>query len=171
MLRVKYPSQSGDLLDSKMFSIISEIRISSRTSTNIVRSLLQAISQGDTPKLKKLTIWKSLYYVDPTLVSRAVLQLQEFVIFGGYSAHLQAILAGIQDTTNTGLRSLSVFSSSHQVSPEVLAGAAVKLERLESSWAYLSSVQLEAILTRSAGAPDSKLRKISYSQIRIKVNF
>ena len=47
-------------------------------------------------------------------------------------------------------------------SPEILAGAAVKLEEL---WVDLSSPQVEAILTRIAGSPDSKLRRLDGWQV------
>ena len=47
-------------------------------------------------------------------------------------------------------------------SPEILAGAAVKLEELR---AELSSPQLEAIFTRIAGSQDSKLRSLDGWQV------
>ena len=54
---------------------------------------------------------------------------------------------------------LAIIYLSH-VTPEILAGAAVKLESLELE-SMPSSVQLEAILTRSAITQDSRLRKLS----------
>ena len=57
----------------------------------------------------------------------------------------------------------SATSSPTQLSPDILAGASVKLEELKIE-SQLSSVQLEAILTRSAGAQDSKLRKLVINQ-------
>ena len=50
------------------------------------------------------------------------------------------------------------------VSPDVLAGSAVKLERLEVR-SKLSSVQLEAILARVAATQDSRLREFNYDQV------
>ena len=93
--------------------------------------------------------------------------MQEFVVIGGLSAQLQAILTGIQDSTNTtGLKSLTVQSGSLVlVSPDVLAGAAVKLEKLEVRRSRLSSVQLEAILARVAATQDSRLREFNYDQV------
>ena len=111
-----------------------------------------------------MTLVNSLLHIDPTLVSRAALTVQEFVITGGQSAQLQAILTGIQDSTNTGLKSLTVQSGSLVlVSPDVLAGAAVKLERLEVR-SRLSYVQVEAILARVAATQDSRLRRFNYDQ-------
>ena len=70
-----------------------------------------------------------------------------------------AILTGIQDSTNTSLKYLHLGSDSlTRVSPDIVAGAAVKLERLQ---AHLSSPQLEAILTGIAGSQDSKLRELT----------
>ena len=53
----------------------------------------------------------------------------------------------------------SATSSPTQLSPDILAGASVKLEELKIE-PQLSSVQWEAILTRIAGSQDSKLRKL-----------
>ena len=51
MLRVdalQFPSQSEELLNSKILSIIPEIRISPSSGLNIMKSLLEAISKGET---------------------------------------------------------------------------------------------------------------------------
>lgn len=112
MLRVNpglYLSQADDLLTSSILSKVPEIRIFPNTGPDIVESLLQVVSEGKAPKLKKITV------------------------------------------------SLATASLS-QLSPEILAGAAVKLERFSAG---LSSVQNEAILTRSATTQDSRLRELS----------
>ena len=108
-----YPSQADDLLTSSILSKVPEIRIFPNTGPDIVESLLQVVSEGKAPKLKKITV------------------------------------------------SLATASLS-QLSPEILAGAAVKLERFS---ARLSSVQNEAILTRSATTQDSRLRELSCYQM------
>ena len=108
-----YPSQADDLLTSSILSKVPEIRIFPNTGPDIVESLLQVVSEGKAPKLKKITV------------------------------------------------SLATASLS-QLSPEILAGAAVKLERFS---ACLSSVQNEAILTRSATTQDSRLRELSCYQM------
>ena len=165
---VKYPSQAEALLDSRILYAVPEIKISHATSPIILEeSLLQVVGQGKTPRLKKMTLdlYQDLYHIDPTLVSRAALTVQEFVIIGGLSAQLQAILTGIQDCTNAGLKSLTVESDSLDlVSWDVLAGAAVKLERLEVR-SKLSSVHVEAILVRVAATQDSRLRRFWYGSL------
>ena len=77
-----YPSQAGDLLTSSILYKVPEISIFPSTGQDIVESVLQVVSEGDTPQLKKITF-------NSTIVSLT------------------------------------------QVSPDILAGAAVKLERLE----------------------------------------
>ena len=76
-----YPYQADDLLDSSILYKVPEIEIFP-SYYGQVESLLQVVSQGDTPQLKKITF-------NSTIVSLT------------------------------------------QVSPDILAGAAVKLERLE----------------------------------------
>ena len=73
MLRVD-PGQH--ILDSMILYIVPEIKISHRTGLNIVRSVLEAIKDGETPLLKKMTSHRALRFIDPTLVSTAILQLQ-----------------------------------------------------------------------------------------------
>ena len=162
--RLKYPSQAKALLDSGVLYVVPEIKISPASSLIILESLLQVVGQGETPQLKKMTLDISLHYIDPTLVFRAALTVQEFVITGGLRAQLQAILTGIQDCTNAGLKSLTVESDSLDlVSPDVLAGAAVKLERLVVR-SRLSYDQLQAILARVAATRDPRLRNVQNTQ-------
>ena len=115
-----YPSQTEDLLTSSILYLVPEIRISPNTGKDTVESLLQVVSEGVTPHLKKITL------------SSATAPLT-------------------------------------QISPENLAGAAVKLVELEIR-SRPSSVQLEAILTRSAGTQDSKLRKLVVSNQRVDLS-
>ena len=103
----QYPCQADDLLTSRVLYIVPEIWISYSTSLGLLESLLQVISEGKTPLIRKLDCFVEL---------------------------------------------------APQVSPEVLAGAAMKLESLRSE---MSSPQLEAILVRIIGSPESKLRKIA----------
>ena len=103
----QYPSQADDLLTSRVLYIVPQIWISYSTSLGLLESLLQVISEGKTPLIRKLNCFVEL---------------------------------------------------APQVSPEVLAGAAMKLGSLRSE---MSSPQLEAILARIVGSPDSKLRKIA----------
>ena len=162
--RLKYPSQAKALLDSGVLYVVPEIKISPASSLIILESLLQVVGQGETPQLKKMTLDISLHYIDPTLVFRAALTVQEFVITGGLRAQLQAILTGIQDCTNAGLKSLTVESDSLDlVSRDVLAGAAVKLERLVVR-SRLSYDQLQAILARVAATRDPRLRNVQNTQ-------
>ena len=110
-----------------------------------MRALLEAVEEGITVQLKKLDL-DLISSIESILISRAVLKVQEVEITGGQSAQLQAILTGIQASTNTGLKSLDLGSASlTQVSPDILAGAAVKLEIFR------------AILNRSASTQNSKL--------------
>ena len=80
--RLKYPSQAKALLDSGVLYVVPEIKISPASSLIILESLLQVVGQGETPQLKKMTLDISLHYIDPTMVFRAALTVQEFVITG-----------------------------------------------------------------------------------------
>lgn len=165
--RIKSTEDREKFLQASRLPLVSEFRIGSGTEVWILSALLEGIADGITVRLKKLEL-NIVGAVCPSLMSRAVLKLEECLIYGGQSAQLQAILTGIQDSTNTSLKSLTLGSRSlpaplPQVAPGILAGAAVKLEELDI-WSQLSSVQLEVIFTRIAGSQDSKLRKLTYYQ-------
>ena len=80
MLRV---GPGRDILDSRILYIVPEIKISYSTSRDFLSSVLEAIREGKTPHMKRMTIHTDLRYIDPTLVSSAVLQLEECVITAG----------------------------------------------------------------------------------------
>ena len=73
---------------------------------------------------------------------------------------LRAILDGLTNNTNTSLRFLNLtgYWKAFNVAPDILAGAAVQLESLKVS--DISDTQVEAIFTRLAAAPDSRLKHL-----------
>ena len=76
---------------------------------------------------------------------------------------VESILQVVSEGKTLQLKKIIVSSPSGplaQLSPDIFAGAAVKVERLKLL-SMPSSVQLEAILSRLAGSQDSKLRKLS----------
>ena len=168
----RYPNQKKYLLNSRLRSLVPEIWFYRFADLDLAKSLLESIRDGVTPQLKKLTITVSsgwdLVNINPSLVSSAVLKLEECIIFSG-GQHVkaifkcyQAILTGIRDSTNSRLRHLhlDLGYGIHTVSPDLVAEAAMKLETLR---AILSSPQLEAIITRLADTQDSRLRRLSVS--------
>ena len=100
MLRVG-PGQ--DILDSRILYIVPEIKISYSTSRDVLSSVLKAIREGETPHMKKMTIHRALCFIHPTLVSSAVLQLEECVITDGQRSQLEAIMTSIAETGESKL--------------------------------------------------------------------
>ena len=81
---------------------------------------------------------------------------------GPGNANVESLLRAISEGKTPLLKELAGSVFSHplaHVSPGILAGAAVNLEGLRAG---LSSLQLEAILTRIARSQDSKLRKLKW---------
>lgn len=154
----KYPNQKKNLLNSGLLSLVPEIWISSFADEDLAKSLLESIRDGVTAQLKKLFITINLGW-DRRLVSSAVLKLEECVISRGSQYH-QAILTGIRDSTNTGLRHLDLGFAVYPVAPDLVAAAVMKLETFRAD---LSGPQLEAIITRLADTQDSRLRRLSVS--------
>ena len=143
-----------------MIALVQEIRITADTGT--VRSLLELVRDDVTPQLKKLDLSSVAFtYIDPALVSSAVLKLEQCIIRVAQPGQRQAILAGINNSANTNLRYLDLGGVSGvwlwAVAPDIVAGAAMKLETFK---ARLSSLQAQAILTMLAATEDFRLRDL-----------
>ena len=143
-----------------MIALVQEIRITADTGT--VRSLLELVRDDVTPQLKKLDLSSVAFtYIDPALVSSAVLKLEQCIIHVAQPGQRQAILAGINNSANTNLRYLDLGGVSGvwlwAVAPDIVAGAAMKLETFK---ARLSSLQAQAILTMLAATEDFRLRDL-----------
>ena len=154
-----------------MILLVQEIRITADTNTGAVRSLLESVRDDVTPQLKNLTISaQALVNIDPTLVSEALLKLQECRITGFLQQSvLQAIYASINNSnTSLSLRKLLLDDTPpFLVDPDVLAGAAVKLEKLR---ARLSSHKLEAVISRLADTEDSRLRQLEVCGVLVSIS-
>ena len=74
------------------------------------------------------------------------------------SPQMEAVLAGISNSTITSLRYLDLGDDEiHHIAPDIVTEAAMKLE---SFGAPLSRPQVEAVLTRLADSQDSRLRNL-----------
>ena len=165
----KYPNQKKDILNSGLLSLVPEIWISPFADRNLAKSLLESIRDGVTAQLKKLSITirdgRYINPIDPSLVSSAVLKLEECIIFSGGQhvkaifKYYRAILTGIRDSTNSRLRHLHLIGGVYTVAPDLVAAAAMKLETFRASLLYRA--QVEAIITRLADTQDSRLRRLS----------
>ena len=142
-----------------MIALVQEIYIPHfRPGKDTVVSLLKFIRDGVTVNLKKLTIGDgSLNNINPGLVSRALLKLQDCIIYGAQPGQVQAIFAGIKDSASISLRNLDLIYQDLELAPDMVAGVAMKLETLK---ARFSSAQVEAIITRLAASEDSRLRQL-----------
>ena len=101
--RIKSTEDREKFLQASRLPLVSEIRIGAGTEIWILSAFLQGIADGITVRLKKLKL-DIVVAVCPSLMSRVVLKPEEVVITGVQSAQIQAILTGIQDSTNTSLK-------------------------------------------------------------------
>ena len=155
----RFPDQRVDLRGSRIIRLVPEIRIW-RADHNLLRFVLESVMDGETVQLKKLTTYCGLAYIDPGLLSSAVLKLQDCNINFAQQGQQKAILAGIRDSASRSLKNLELGFLAFddlQVAPDIVAGAAMKLERLKTR---LSSPQMKAIIIRLAATEDSKLREL-----------
>ena len=158
----RFPEQAQDLLGSRIISLVSEIRIcphwNKLTLLTLTKLILESVSAETASKLKKLSIFGlRLDNIDPGLLTNAVLNLQDCRITGATLGQQEAIITGMRDSTDTNLKHLELAMINPQVTPDVLAGAVIKLESFMGS---LSSPQLEAVLTSLATTQDPKLRSL-----------
>ena len=161
MLRVdpwQFPSQSEDLLSSRILSIVPEIRISPSAGPNILRSLLKAIRKGETKHLKKMT---SHLYNNPTLVSSAIVQLEECVITGSVQfCDLLAILARVAASEDSKLRELAFQGSTRRMDMDssVMVDALVKLKTIgyDLGSLELSDDQVTSLFSRIRESQDHR---------------
>ena len=120
--------------------------------------ILEFIRDGFPVQLKKLTIYRGLANIDPGLLSSVVLKLEDYTLDAGATPGQQeAILGWIRDSTSTSLKHLDLGGGDLQVAPDIVAGAAIKLETLKAS---LSRPQVEAVITMMAASQDSRLRDL-----------
>ena len=141
-----------------------QIKIRGSPDKTIVEPLLKSIRDGVTVQLEELTLYigPGLRYIEPNLVSSAVLKVEDCTIFGLSRSQLLAILDGVIHNTNTTLRFLKYGGcwETQNVAPNILAEAAMKLESLEVF--YLHTIQLYAIFTWLAATPDSRLKNLRF---------
>ena len=155
----KHPEQAEDLLQSRIIALVPRIYISRNFSASMVESLLEFIRDGVTLQLKKLVISDDVTpNIDPALVSAACLNIQHSQIFGAQPSHYQAILVALNNNPSNKLRQLLIWPAVPgvvQVDPDIVAGAAMRLETFYSE--SFSTPQMVAILTRLAATEDSRL--------------
>ena len=157
-----FPGQGQVLLGSRIISLVTEIWISG-ADDHLMDLFLRSVEAGVTVELKKLTIDDEGVYVgsiEPGLLSRAVLKLQDCTIHGVQLVQQEAIIAAISNSV-TSLRRLKLFlsrpgSEVSQMAPDIVVGAAMKLEGLT---VRLSSPQMEAVL---AGISNSTITSLRY---------
>ena len=130
----------------------------------MVRPLLEAISEGETPKLKKLNIrCLALNRIDSTLVSRAVVQVQECVITGG-RFHLWDILDRIATAQESKLRELAFHGDVGMfgMDPRNLSEALVKLKSIgyDLGSLDLSSGQINSLFSQIRDSQDLRLKEL-----------
>merc|ERR550517_1190310 len=85
----KFPEQEQDLLSSRKLTVLSQMRIRHGTKF-LVDSVLRAISEGTTRKLKTLDVSCRLDSIDAILLSRAAVKVEDFTILGGKTSQLHA---------------------------------------------------------------------------------
>ena len=157
----QYPNQNEDLLNSRILTLVPAINVTQWADENLAESLLKKIRKGGKLKVKKLTITfgtnRKLLNLDLNLLAKASLQVEEFCIDGGRKYH-EAILTVIRDSPNNGLRHLHLGDEILRVAPDLLAGAAMKLESIQAS--IQTKLQVNGFMTRLAASPDSRLKSL-----------
>jgi len=131
-------------------------------STEQITSIIATIAQEDT-KLKKFDLdGNDLSHVEPEVLARAAVKLEELGLKDTKlrTEQISSILATIaQEDTKLKKLNLEGNDLSH-VEPEVLARAAVKLEELDLSYTELRPEQITSIFT-TIPQEDTKLKKLN----------
>ena len=159
------------LVHSRKLAVASEILINEEDKP-LVESLLQAITEGATPKLKVLLITLRVNNgpldlavdIDSGLLSRAVVKVNFICwIQGGHRTQMEAVFTAIIQSQDLALKtlvrtSLPYTSAIQEVSPDVMAAAVVKLKGFVQDRS--TEDQVVEVLTRLGTTPDSKLRDL-----------
>ena len=124
---------------------------------HLMKLVLESIRDSRMVQLKKLWIFCGLTNIEPELLSTVVLKLEDCTIREARQGQLQAIIAGIRDSSNSSLKHLYLGQKVQKIAPDIVAEAAMKLETLK---APLSCLQVEAILARLAATEDSSLKHL-----------
>ena len=165
----QYPSQTGDLLTSRMVYIVPEIRISPRIGLDIVESLLEVVIQGMSLQLKKITVCYSsgsLDQLSPDILARAAVKVERLKLLSmPSSVQLEAILISIAGSQDSQLRKLTCSGQSRHISgmdPEILSRALVKLETVGDLflWVRLSPGQYLALFSRISKSPNLRMTEL-----------
>ena len=154
--RSLFPDQEENLATSRKLGVVSDIMLEEGTKP-MVDAVLGAVSEG---QLSRFFIHLSRVpaTTDTALLSRAVTRVRDCDIIGGGSAQNQAILAAVVESTDLALNTLRVLGNTTQVSEDILAGAAVRLNTFCVT--EITTAQLGEILTRLATTEDAKLRRL-----------
>ena len=152
----RYPSQATDLLTSRILFIAPSIQISS--GSFLEEPLLRVITEGKTPKLKKLT--GIFAQISPQILAGAALKVERLWA-GLFSPQLQAILKEITATQDHKLKELHCWSwNDHSsIDPQFLSAALVKLETVSSNF-KLSPGQILSLFSRIRDSPDLRLAEL-----------
>ena len=127
-----------------------------------LQPILETLRDAVTVHPKKLKITDGLSYMDPGLLSSVVMKFQGCTLDGATPDQQLAILGGIRHSTSTSLKHLDLRFEYLHVAPDIVAGAAMKLETLE---ARLSRPQVVAVITMLAATEDSRLRHLELESI------
>lgn len=158
-----HPEQKEMLIHSTKLAVVPRIVIA-ELDKPLVESVLQAITDGATPRLEELHItlrvdnghWDNAVDIDPDLLSQAATKVETCTIASGYHRQLETILIAIIQSQELPLKRLNLqYPPDDPVSPYVLAAAAVKLEGLFLG--CCTPTQAEELLLRLAKTEDSKL--------------
>ena len=162
----RFSGQAETLLISRMIRLVPEIEIwQTDTDQSLYHNqwLLEFIRDGQTTQLKKLTYSGEVLQVAPDIVAGAAMKV-ETLIARLSSLQVDAILASLAATQDSKLRDLVVcwnpvnFST---LDPEVMAGALVKLERVDFDLSNcLSTDQVTALFSRICNSPDLRLTEL-----------
>ena len=162
-LRVDYLSQYS-VINSRMLYIVPAIKISWNTSLGMVESLLQAVSEGETPVLKQISA-TALTQVSPEILAGAAAKLERLRVDHLSSTQLKFILAKIAGH-HTKLRKLSCCFPRPSLSgmdPDILAEAVIRLEIGNFLPDHLSPAQELSLFSKIKDSPDLRLTELSHS--------
>ena len=158
-----HPEQKQMLIHSSRLAVVPKMVIS-ELNKSLVESLLQAITEGATPRLRVLEITLRVKNgplddavdIDAGLLSRAVAKVEWCWIHGGNLSQMEAVFSAIIQSQDLALKHLRHEPAVQDLSPDVMAAAAVKLEGL--ALCHSTEAQVAEVLTRLGTTQDSKLR-------------
>ena len=106
-----HPSQDDDLLSSRILYLVTEISLC--TGHGIVRSLMEAVSEGKTPMLRELSGSADLFSVSPEVLVGAIKRLEKVQFSHGKmtAKQINTVLRMVRDNQQGRMKEIVIYKS------------------------------------------------------------